>query len=432
MAGKKGTLPLHVKKKHFNHPGIELPIIQLLEQVKDPRSPSLFFRHSLTTILFMTLTGLICGATDWPKIIVVANGLTPWLSNYVDMSAGVPCERTFKNLLNALHPDTLENVLRDLASLTRRNKPLDIISFDGQTSRGTADRHKNVKGIHLLNAWSSANGICIGQIKIDDKSNEITAIPELMNVLDLKGSIITADALNTQKHIADVAIKNKADYLLPVKGNQPGLQAAVIAAFEVAENERTLAAALHERAIIKAREQHDTNRLQQLITKGIPACGLFFHNNPPEKSHGRIETRRCMTISAKALPMAAEWQGVQSIIRIDRERILAGKMSSERVYYISSLDPKKPEIIASAAREHWGVEILHWFLDVAFEQDHSRYRDRVGARNLATMRKMALNALSNETSIRGGIKTRQFAAMCNPTYRDKIIENLFSSLNADF
>lgn len=426
MAGKKGIIPSHVKKKHFSHPGIEFSIIQLLEKVQDPRSPSFFFQYSLTSVLFMTLVGILCGATDWPKIIVIAQGLSPWLANYVDMTTGVPCERTFKNLINALHPNALEDVLHELAAGARKNKPLEVISFDGQTSKGTADKHKGLNGIHLLNAWSSENGICIGQLKVDDKSNEITAIPELMDILDLKGTVITTDALNTQKRIADKAIEKGGDYLLPVKGNQPGLQEAIIAAFEVVEQQQASAIVLHERAIAKAKGHRDNVRLQKLLMQGTPTCGAFFHEDDPEKSHGRIEIRRCMTISAKELPMAAEWRGIESLVQIERERIIGEKTTYEKVYYISSLDPKKPEIIASTAREHWGVEsCLHWRLDVVFRQDQSRYRNRIGARNLAAMRKIVLNALSKETSMKGGMATRQFAAACNPAYRDKVIENLF-------
>lgn len=128
----------------------------------------------------MTLVGLMCGATDWPKVIVIAQGLSSWLANYVDMTAGVPCERTLKDVMNALDPSALENVLRELSSIVRKKMSLEAISFDGQTSRGTADKFNGLSGIHLLNAWSSDNGICIGQLKVDDKSNEITAVQELI------------------------------------------------------------------------------------------------------------------------------------------------------------------------------------------------------------------------------------------------------------
>jgi predicted transposase YbfD/YdcC len=426
MAGKKGVFPLHVKKKHFDHPGIEYPLIQLLEKVEDPRGPSLFFRYSLTSILFMTLVGVICGATDWPKVVVIAQGLAPWLSNYVDMTPGVPCERTFKNLINALSPEALESVLRELAKLMRGNSSRDVISFDGQTCRGTSNKPKGLNGIHLLNAWSSESGICIGQIKVDDKSNEITAVPDLMDVLDLKGTVITVDALNTQKTIADKAVEKGGDYLLPVKGNQSGLQEAIVSTFEVAEKERTTAIAQHERAIEKAKEHRDKTRLKKLLARGVPNCGMFSHNAELEKSHGRIEIRRCLTLSAKELPMRGDWRGISSLVQIDRERIVGDKVSHERVYYISSLTPDQPAFIADVARSHWGVESsLHWRLDVVFRQDQSRYRNRNGARNLAAMRKIVLNAFSRENSIKGGMATRQFAAACNPAYRDRIVKNLF-------
>lgn len=428
MAGKKGIIPSHVKNKYFDHPGIEYPVIQLLEKVEDPRQPSVSFRYSLTSILFMTLIGLMCGATDWPKIIVIAQGLTPWLANYIDMTSGVPCERTFKNVMNALHPSALEDVLRELASIARKNRSLEVINFDGQTSRGTSDKYNGLKGMHLLNAWSSDNGICIGQLKVDDKSNEITAIPELMEILDLKGTVITADALNTQKAVPEKAIEKGGDYLLPVKGNQPLLQEAVIGAFEVVDKERATAVTHWERAVIKAKEQRDEARLKILQTKGASNCGAFFYEYEAEKSHGRIEIRKCMTISAEKLPTAVrnEWYGINSLVRIDRKRIVGDKETNERVYYISSLDPKKAELIADVARKHWGVESsLHWRLDVVFRQDQSRYRNRTGARNLAAMRKIVLNALSRETSIKGGIATRQFAAVVNPVYREKVFKNLF-------
>jgi predicted transposase YbfD/YdcC len=426
MAGKKGTIPSHVKKKHFLHPGIDHPLITLLEKVDDTRHPSYFFRYSLTSVLFMTLVGVMCGATDWPKVIVIAQGLSHWLADYVDMSAGVPCERTFKNLMNALHPSALEDVLRELAALLRKKRSLEVVNFDGQTSRATADKYKDMHGIHFLSAWSSDNAICLGQIKVDDKSNEITALPELMDILDLKDTIITADALNTQKPIVEKTIEKGGDYLLPVKGNQPALMEAIIAMFEVVENEQAIETSQWERAVKKAQDNRDTVRLQKLLAKGPSTCGAFFGTCEPEKSHGRIEMRKCMTMSATKLPMANEWKGIASIARIDRERMIGDKVTHERVYYISSLKPNEPKLIADAVREHWGIEnSLHWRLDVVFRQDQSRYRNRIGARNLAAIRKIVLNVLSKDTSIKGGVATKQCAAACNSSYRDKIIKNLF-------
>lgn len=219
------------------------------------------------------------------------------------MSEGIPCERTFKNLFNSIKPEAMEQALRDIAALIREKIPGEVICFDGQTERRTAEKHLNLSGIHLLNAWSADNRICIGQLKVDDKSNEITAMPELMESLDLKNTMITADALNTQKKTATKAIDCGADYLLPVKGNQGILLDEITSAF---------------------------NQL---------------------------------------------------------------------------------DIDTAKAEKHWKRAISK--------------ANRVGARNLAVVRKIALNAVSKETSMKGGIATKQYAASFNPAYRDKILKNLF-------
>jgi DDE family transposase len=162
MAAKKGEIPAHVKKKEFIHPNTQHPVIHILEGVEDPRQPSQFFRYSLTSVLFMTITAVICGAKDWPQIVVASQGMADWLASYVDMSEGVPCERTFKNLFNAINPEAMEQALRDIAVLIRDKIPGEVVCFDGQTERRTAEKHLNLGGIHLLNAWSADNRICIG------------------------------------------------------------------------------------------------------------------------------------------------------------------------------------------------------------------------------------------------------------------------------
>jgi hypothetical protein len=213
MAGKKGQIPSHVKEKQFVHPGISQNLIQALENIEDMRKPSQFFHYSLTSVLFMALVAQICGAKDWPQTVVICEGITDWLGKYVDMSSGVPCERTFKNLFSAIRPECMESLLVNTADLMREKTPKEIISFDGQTEKGTKDKAHEVNGIHLLNAWSADNEICLGQIKVGDKSNEITAMPVLMETLDLKGAVITGDALNTQKAIMQKAVEVGADYL---------------------------------------------------------------------------------------------------------------------------------------------------------------------------------------------------------------------------
>jgi predicted transposase YbfD/YdcC len=323
MAAKKGKIPAHVKKKEFSHPKIQHSVIHILEGVKDPRQPSQFFRYSLTSVLFMTIAAVICGAKDWPQIVVASQGMVDWLANYVDMSSGIPCERTFKNLFNAIKPEAMETALRDIAALMRDRIPGEVVSFDGQTERRTAEKHLNLSGIHLLNAWSADNRICLGQLKVDDKSNEITAMPKLMETLDLKNTIITADALNTQRAIVAKAIKFEADYLLPVKGNQGNPLEEITSAFNQLDMDRTKAENHWKRAVSKAKEQRDDSRLRKLINEGASTCGSFFWEST-EKGHGRVETRSCMVMSAKDLPSRSDWDGLNTIVRICRTRKAEG------------------------------------------------------------------------------------------------------------
>lgn len=424
MAAKKGEIPAHVKKKEFSHPNTQHPIIYILESIEDPRKPSQFFRYSLTSTLFMVIAAVICGAKDWPQIVVASQGMVDWLSGYVDMSGGVPCERTFKNLFNAIKPEAMEQALRDIAALIREKIPGEVVCFDGQTERRTAEKNLNLSGIHLLNAWSADNRICIGQLKVDDKSNEITAMPELMESLDLKNTIITADALNTQKRTVIKAIDCGADYLLPVKGNQETLLEELTSAFTQLDIDKAKAEEHWKMAISKAKEHHDDLRLQKLLKEGPRACGDSFWESI-EKGHGRIEIRSCTVMSSKDLPSKDEWKELNIIVRICRMRKISNKEENETTYYIGSLQPDA-ELVASVARKHWGVENnLHGRLDIVFRQDDSRYRNRVGARNLAVVRKIALNAVSKETSIKGGIATKQYAAGFNPVYRDRILKNMF-------
>jgi predicted transposase YbfD/YdcC len=423
MAAPKGKIPEHIKQKQFLNPREDHPVIAILSEIEDPRKPSLTFSYSMTSILFMTLIAFICGAIDWPKVVVMSQGMADWLAQYVDMSMGVPCERTFTNIFNVIKPEALELALQKLSELIRERIPQEIISFDGQTKRGTADKQKGLSGIHLMNAWSADNKICLGQLKVDDKSNEIIAMPQLMDTLDLKGTIITADAMNTQKATAKKAIEMQADYVLPVKGNQPKLMEDIQLAFKGLDEDLASGKERWNSEVKKARENRNKERLQNLLKKGSPAYKSSQCESEIEKAHGRIERRICTVMPVGDLPSKEGWEGIQSIARICRERTENGKTSNETIYYIASLKPNAP-LITEVVREHWGVEIQHWYFDVVFKQDKSRYRNRIGARNLAVIRKIALNGLLREDSLKRGVATKQCAAACNPSYREKILKNL--------
>jgi predicted transposase YbfD/YdcC len=259
---------------------------------------------------------------------------------------------------------------------------------------------------------------------VDDKSNEIIAMPQLMDMLDLKGTIITADAMNTQKATAKKAIDSGVDYVLPVKGNQPTLLKDIQLAFDGLDQELARDQLRWENEIKKAKEHRDRERLEKLLKKG-PQKSMSTHwESEIEKIHGRIEVRSCTAMPIGDLPSKEGWEGIQSIARICRERTENGVKSQEITYYIASLKPIAT-LIGDVTREHWGVEIQHWYLDVVFRQDKSRYRNRVGARNLAVIRKIALNGLLRENSLKRGVATKQCAAACNPSYREKVLKKLF-------
>jgi predicted transposase YbfD/YdcC len=311
----------------------------------------------------------------------------------VDVSNGIPCVKTFKRTFEALNPKQLDEMLREVTSLWREKKKGEVISFDGKTMRGTAASEQGLKAIHMLNAWSHDNGICIGHLKVDDKSNEITALPQFMQVLDLKGTIITADALNTQREIASQAIAQGADYVLPVKGNH-----------------RTL---LEELQILFKDAMENQFR-------GFDADEY----TTIEKAHGRIEKRTYFSIDASELPSATEWANLKSAGMVTRERTIKNKTSIEVQYYISSceIDAK---LLEKASRGHWEVETLHWVLDVVFREDKLHYRERIGAQNLAAVRKMVLNTLAKDSTLKCGKAGKRLAAATDPQYREGILAKLF-------
>jgi predicted transposase YbfD/YdcC len=311
----------HLKKKKRIHLRTDLKIIQILEDVPDPRGFSCNFSHPLTTILFITIVSSLCGANNWELIVVQAEAMSEWISQYVDLSGGIPCARTFKRVFEALCPDAMERMLIRVMELMREKKGREAISFDGKTLRGTAVSERGLKGIHLLNAWSHENGICIGQVRVEDKSNEITAMPELMELLDLKGTIITADALNTQKDIVQKAIEKGADYILPVKGNHAGLLEEIELMFKGAEDREF---------------------------KGIDA----ETSESVDKLHGRIEERGYYSIGGEDLPSAEEWAGLRSLGKVERTRIEKERQPKSALLYLEQV-----------TRGHWGIENgLHWML----------------------------------------------------------------------
>jgi predicted transposase YbfD/YdcC len=392
IMSRKGQMPKHIQKKIFHHPQPELRLIQILENIEDPRKPSCNFQHSLTSIVFIVIVTSLCGADEWPAITEVAESIQPWISRFVDVSSGIPSSHTIERVFSLMSPELMEQAFIEVMKILKSKKE-GVISFDGKTLRGTSTGNGK-SAIHLLNAWSVENGICIGQRKVDEHSNEITAIPKLMELLDLKETIVTTDALNTQKEVAAMAIQKKADYFLPVKGNHKGLLEEIDFLFQEA----------------KKRE-----------FRGIDADQY----ETLEKSHGRVEKRTYYSMDAEELSEKTNWAGIKSLGKVIRERTVKEKTSIETILYISSCEVDA-KLLARCSREHWQVEnALHWSLDVILREDKLRYRHKVGARNLATIRKIILGTLGKDKTRKCGRAGKRTIAASDPLFREEILKNLF-------
>lgn len=390
---RKGIMPAHIQSKAFHHPQPDLRIIQVLEKIQDPRKPSCNFQYSLTSIVFIVIVTTLCGADDWPVIADVAESMEPWIAQFVDLSSGIPSAHTIERVFSLISPEVMEKIFIEIMGLLKEKKEK-VICFDGKTLRGTADVNTGKQAIHLLNAWSVENGICIGQRKVSEKSNEITAIPELMDLLDLKGTIITADALNTQKTVVAKAVKRGADYVLPVKGNHKGLLEDIELLFQEAQQKKF--------------QGIDADQYETL-----------------EKSRGRIEKREYYSMDADELPDKADWAGIKSLGMVIRERTIQEKVSTEIIYYISSCEVDA-QLLAKCVREHWQVENgLHWSLDIILREDKLRYRHEVGARNLSTIRKIILGALGKNKTRKCGRMGKRVIAASDPFFREEVLKNLF-------
>lgn len=391
MSQPKGQVPAHIKPKSFNHPKAESRIILTLCEIEDPRQPSCNFCHSIVTIIFISLIGVLCGAKDWEEIVQAANGMIDWISKYVDVSAGIPSNKTLKRVMSLIPTSSLERLLECLRTSITEG---DIIAIDGKTLRGSRGWNEEDKPLHLLHAWSTEQGICLGQISVDEKSNEITAFPKLIERLELKGTIVTTDALNTQKKAAAAIINKKADYVLPVKENHKGLYEDIKLLFEDADKRDF---------------------------KGVDAA----ESHSEEKSAGRIEERSYQLLDIEDLDSTKEWLGCLSVGRVMRQRTKKGKTSREECFYITSLGLDVDKF-AKSVRKHWGVENgLHLSLDIIFEEDKHRYQDKIGAANLSLLRKVALAILAKDTTLKCGKPAKQMRAATSFAYRDHLIKNCF-------
>ena len=347
--------------------------------LKDPRI-NRTKRHNLIDLVVIGICAVVCGSDSWVDMEVFGNSKKRWLSKILELPNGIPSHDTFGRVFSMLDAEQFETCFSEWVLAVSEVTNGQVIAIDGKTVRRSADRFIGKDAIHMVSAWSSANHMVIGQTRVDGRSNEITAIPKLLRILDVSGCIVTIDAMGCQKKIASTIIDKGADYVLSLKANQPRLHTDVGEIFE------------HGRQTGFADIDHD-----------------FFQTI--EKGHGRIETRSCLTISdpeyLNYVNDRQEWRNLTTIAMVESERVVDGSKSVATRFYISSL-PGRADLILSASRGHWGVEnSLHWVLDVAFREDDSRARMGNAAENLSIMRRMALNMLKNETTPQGGVAAKR-------------------------
>ncbi len=367
------------------------PAVSLIEhfaKLKDPRIDRTK-RHNLIDIVVIAICAVIGGADSWADVELFGKAKKEWFSKLLDLPNGIPSHDTFGRVFARLDAEQFENCFIDWVRAVSDVVEGQIVAIDGKTLRRSHDRAADKSAIHMVSAWASANRLILGQTKVDERSNEITAIPKLLSTLDVSGCTVTIDAMGCQKGIATTIIDQGADYVLALKENQPQLHQDVTETFEQAR--QTGFASL----------DHD---FTETVNKG----------------HGRIETRRCWAVSdpdhLTYINDRNEWTKLASVVMVESERIEDGKTSIQTRYYISSLSNDARVLLASV-RAHWGIEnSVHWVLDVAFGEDDSRVRKNHVAQNLSVLRRMALNMLKRETTSQGGVAAKRKRAGWDEDY----------------
>ncbi len=372
-------------------------IIESFKNLEDPRVEYLC-EHKLLDIIALTICAVVCGANSWTDVAAYGQEKEDWLRTFLELPHGIPSHDTIGNLFARLDPEQFRACFLDWVQAVNEITDHQIVAIDGKTLRRSHDKTLGMKAIHMVSAWATDNRLVLGQIKVDDKSNEITAIPALLNMLDLTGCLVTIDAMGCQKKIAQQIIDQGADYLLAVKDNQPTLHAKIEEMFTDAEG---------------AGYAHTS----------------YDQYEKTEKNHGRIETRRCWMIDDPAYLFYIQgpkekkwWPGLQSIVKVEAIRRLGEETSREIRYYISSR-AACAEVMNAAVREHWGIENgLHWVLDIAFREDESRVRKGHGPELFAILRHMALNLIKQDKSTKGGIEAKRLRAGWNNRYLLRLLE----------
>ena len=368
-------------------------LVEALAAVPDPRRQCQNLQHPLADVLALGFCGVLCGCEDFVEIETFGRSKEDFFRRFLRLPHGIPSHDTFRRVFQAVCPQALQRCLVGwLQGLRQAARPAagegEVVAIDGKTLRRTFDHARGLGALHLVSAWATGNGLTLGQVAVDAKSNEITAIPQLIELLDLEGCVVTIDAVGCQKDIAAQIVASGADYVLALKDNQPTLHAQVADYF-----------------VRQMEEEGSGSKLRR--------------HRQVETGHGRTETRETVVAPApKGLVAPGTWAGLATLVLVMRQCVdhATGRATDEVRYFISSL-PATAKRLAAAVRRHWGIENgLHWVLDVAFNEDRLRLRDRNAIENVALLNRLAVSLLRQDQTLKAGVKCKRKTAGWDDNY----------------
>jgi predicted transposase YbfD/YdcC len=366
-------------------------LLSYFENLPDPRIDRTK-RYPLIEIILLIISATISGCEGWKEIKDFGDTKLDWLRKFLPYEEGIPVDDTIARVMRKLETKAFQTCFINWVNSISKKTDGDVVAIDGKTLRRSHDQKRGQSAIHMVSAWSSRNGLVLGQEKTSEKSNEITAIPELLEVLEIKGCIVTIDSMGCQTKIASQIVKKKADYILALKGNQGILHGDVQDYFAT------------------SLETHFDK-----VKHDYYEC--------VEKGHGRIEHRQCWAITPDkdCFSTIEKWEDLKSIVMVKSQRDMGDKVTNDTRFYISSLDPDAKKLL-EATRAHWQVEnCLHWTLDVTFREDELRVRADAAPENFAVMRHIALNLIKSDTSLKASVKRKRLRAALDDDFREVVM-----------